>query len=68
MVLQHLGIALIPDVYAKPLFKSGVLVNIAKKFVGPEWSIYAVHAYKENKPRHIARFQQLIRHGFEKEN
>jgi len=64
MVLQHLGIALIPDIYAGPLIKSGALVHIGEQFVGPEWPVYSVHAYQQNKPRHITRFHQLIQHSF----
>lgn len=66
MALRHLGIALIPDVIARPLFESGKLVQIAKELRGPQWPVYTVHAYKSEKPIHITRFHQLICRGFEK--
>jgi len=58
MALRHLGIALIPDVVAKPLIESGKLVRIAKELQGPQWPVYTVHAYKSEKPIHITRFHQ----------
>lgn len=65
MVLRNLGVALLPDIVAKPLFQSGALVHLVKDVVGPEWPVYAVHAYQHEKPIHITRFHQLICRSFE---
>jgi len=65
MALQNIGIALIPDVIAKPLIQSGSLVNVMKQVVGPKWPVYTVHAYQNEKPIHITRFHQLICRSFD---
>lgn len=65
MALAHLCIALVPDILAKPLIQSGQLVRIANNIKGPEWPVYTVHAYQQEKPIHITRFHQLICARFE---
>jgi DNA-binding transcriptional LysR family regulator len=60
MTLNHMGIALIPDILAKPLIDSGDLVHIAKNISGPQWPIYTLHAYQNEKPIYLTRFHQLI--------
>lgn len=65
MALKHLGIALIPDIVAKPMIQSGNLVHIAKHIRGPEWPVYSVHAYQTEKPIHITRLHQLICRKFQ---
>ena len=65
MTLRNLGIALVPNVAALPLFQSGELVHIAKNIIGPEWPVYTVHAYQSEKPIHVTRFHQLICRHFE---
>lgn len=66
MALKNLGIVLVPDIVAKPLIQSGQLIHIAKNFQGPEWPVYTVHAYQNEKPVHITRFHQIICRSFEK--
>ena len=65
MTLRNLGIALIPDVVAKPLFRSGSLVHIAKHLTGPEWPVYTVHPYQNEKPIHLTRFHQMVCRSFD---
>jgi len=65
MVMRNLGIALVPDIAAKPLIQSGKLIHIAKQLTGPEWPVYTVHAYQQEKPIHLTRFHQLIYRAFE---
>lgn len=60
MTMKHMGIALIPDVLAKPLINTGELVHIAKNFTGPQWPIYTLHAYQSEKPIYITRLHQLV--------
>lgn len=64
MALHHMGIVLLPDVVAKPLIKSGELVQIAESVTGPKWPVYTLHAYQKDKPIHITRFHQLITRYF----
>ena len=65
MTLRNLGIALIPDVVARPLFRSGDLVHIATHLTGPEWPVYTVHPYQKEKPMHLTRFHQMVYRRFE---
>lgn len=60
MTKKHMGIALIPDVLAKPLISSGELVHIATEWTGPQWPIYTLHAYQNEKPIYITRLHQLV--------
>lgn len=60
MALRHMGIVLLPDVVAIPLFRTGELVHIAEGFTGPRWPVHTLHAYQGEKPAHITRFHQLI--------
>lgn len=60
MALRHMGIVLIPDIVARPLLKSGKLVQVLEGYQGPVWPIYSVHAYAKDKPVHITRFHQIL--------
>lgn len=60
MALRHMGIVLLPDVVAKPFFKTGDLVQLVSSITGPHWPIYCLHAYPNEKPVHITRFHQLV--------
>lgn len=60
MTLKHMGIALIPDILARPLIQSGELVHVAKDVCGPQWPIYTMHAYQNEKPIYLTRFHQLV--------
>lgn len=64
LALKDLGIVLVPDVVAKPLIQTGELVHIATDIQGPEWPVYTVHAYQQEKPIHISRFHQIICRSF----
>ena len=66
IALRHLGIVLVPDIVAKPLIDSGQLIHIAKSYQGPQWPVYTVHAYQNEKPIHITRFHQIICRSFER--
>jgi len=60
MTLQHMGIALVPNILAKPLIDSGELIHIVKHVTGPQWPIYTLHAYQHEKPIYLTRFHQLV--------
>jgi DNA-binding transcriptional LysR family regulator len=64
MALHHMGIVLLPDVIAKPLFKTGELVHIVDSYTGPHWPVYTVHAYLSEKPVYVTRFHQLVSRFF----
>jgi len=65
LVSRSLGFALVPDVIAKPLIKSGELVHIAQSFIGPEWPVHTVHPYQNEKPIHLSRFHQIVCRSFD---
>ncbi len=63
LTLKHMGIALLPDLYARPYLLSSELVPIATSVTGPLWPLYSVHTYQTEKPIHVTRFHQLLQ-GF----
>ncbi len=60
IALHHLGIILVPDILAKHYIQTGKLIHIAPHLKGPQWPIYTVHAYQNDKPKHLSRFHELI--------
>ncbi len=60
IALNHLGIILVPDILAKQYIKMGKLIHIATHLKGPQWPIYTLHAYQNDKPKHLSRFHELI--------
>lgn len=64
LTLQHLGIALLPNIICQPLIEQGKLVRVFPKYRGPQWSFYFIHPYKGEKPLHVTRFYQLVKHYF----
>lgn len=64
MALHHMGIVLLPDVAARPLFKTGELVHLVDCITGPQWPVHLLHAYQSEKPIHITRLHQLVNRYF----
>jgi DNA-binding transcriptional LysR family regulator len=64
MALRHLGMVLLPDNVARPLIKSGELVQLVEQYTGPIWPLHTLHAYPKEKPIHLTRFHQLICNHF----
>lgn len=64
MSLQHLGIALLPNIICQPLINEGKLVRVLPEVTGPHWPFYFIHPYKGEKPLHVTRFHQLVKHYF----
>lgn len=58
--MKHMGVALLPDVFARPLITRGELVHIMPEYTGPQWPIYTLHAYQSEKPIYITRLHQLV--------
>jgi DNA-binding transcriptional LysR family regulator len=65
LALRHMGIILIPNVSAYPFLKTGELIHISSRLIGPLWPLYTIHAYQKDKPIHISRFHQLIKRHFD---
>ncbi len=64
MALGHMGIALIPEFIAHKELSRGHLLRVLPKIHGKAWHFYYLHRYQGNKPVHVQRFYQLIRHYF----
>ena len=64
MVLQGMGVALLPDFVVEPDISSGKLVRVLTQYKGGEWPFYYVHRFYRDKPAHIDRFYQLVKQFF----
>jgi len=64
MVLGDMGIALIPEFIAHKELSRGHLLRVLPQVHGKAWHFYYLHRYQGNKPVHVQRFYQLIRHYF----
>jgi DNA-binding transcriptional LysR family regulator len=63
---QDMGYVLLPEIASQSLIDQGVMVQIMKRFHGEVWPFYFVHPFQGEKPVHITRFYQLIKHFFAK--
>jgi len=67
MVLHDMGIALLPEFVIRNAFASGHLVRVLPEFQGWQWPFHMIHRYHGEKPFHITRFYQLVKHYFPKQ-
>jgi len=68
IVLHDMGIALLPELVIQSAFFSGRLVRVLPEYQGWQWPFYMVHRFHGEKPIHITRFHQLVKHFFSKAN
>ncbi|MBL4584564.1 MAG: LysR family transcriptional regulator [Pseudomonadales bacterium] len=66
MVLHEMGIALLPKFAVQPHLDSGQMVQILPTHQGRLWPFYMVHRFSAEKPIHVTRFYQLVKHFFDK--
>lgn len=66
MAKQDMGFVLLPEIASQALIRKGQLSRILKKYQGQKWPFYFVHPFQGEKPIHVARFYQLIKHFFAK--
>ncbi|WDE07125.1 LysR family transcriptional regulator [Thalassomonas viridans] len=66
MALQNMGIALLPEVVLQAHIREGRLLRVLPAYQGSQWDFYLVHRFQGEKPLHITRFYQLVRHFFAK--
>jgi len=64
MVSHHMGIALLPEFVLQESLTSGRLVRVLPEYQGKLWPFYMVHRFQREKPIHITRFYQLVKHFF----
>jgi DNA-binding transcriptional LysR family regulator len=62
MALQDMGYVLIPEIASQSLINQGLMVQVMKNYHGEVWPFYFVHPFQGDKPVHVARFYQLIKH------
>ncbi len=68
MVLHDMGIALLPEFVIQSRVSRGDLVKILPEYHGQQWPLYMVHRFLGEKPIHITRFFQLVKHFYSKVN
>lgn len=68
MVLNDMGMALLPAFYLQTELASGRLVRVMPTYQGKQWPLYMVHRFQADKPIHVNRFYQLVKHFFHKTN
>ena len=66
MVLNDMGIALLPEFDAQPHLNNKRLIRVLPELRGRAWHFYFLHQYKGEKPVHVTRFYQLYCHYFAK--
>jgi len=68
MVLHDMGMALLPEFTLQKNISDGRIVRVLPTFQGRQWPFYMVHRFQGEKPIHITRFYQLVKHFFAKAN
>lgn len=66
MALQDMGYVLLPSIASQSLIAQGKMVQIMESFHGQTWPFYFIHPFQSEKPVHVTRFYQLIKHYFDK--
>jgi DNA-binding transcriptional LysR family regulator len=68
MVLHDMGMALLPAFFLQTELASGRLVRVMPTYQGKQWPLYMVHRFQADKPIHVSRFYQLVKHFFHRAN
>ncbi|MCJ8337175.1 MAG: LysR family transcriptional regulator [Pseudomonadales bacterium] len=68
MISAGMGIGLLPEFTLQTAFATGELVRVFPGYTGRQWPFYMVHRFLGEKPIHITRFHQLIKHYFARAN
>lgn len=68
LVLHDMGVALLPEFVLSSALADGRLIRVLPDYQGKQWPFYLVHRYQGEKPIHVTRFYQLIKHYFAKVN
>jgi len=66
MVLQGMGMALLPLFAVQELLATGRLTQVLPQYQGRQWPAYMVHRFQNDKPLHVTRFYELVKHFFAK--
>lgn len=57
---QGLGIALLPDIYAKTLINKGTLIQVFPNIISEPREIYCIHPYSQQMPLKVRTFINLL--------
>ncbi len=68
IVLSGMGIALLPEFAVRSHIANGDLIRALPGYQGWQWPFYLVHRFHGEKPVHVTRFYQLVKHFFAKAN
>lgn len=68
LILQDMGIALLPEFVIQSDLANNKLIRVLPELQGKQWPFYMVHRFHGEKPIHITRFYQLVKHFFNKLN
>lgn len=66
LTLQDMGIALLPEFVIQSALAKNELIRALPNYHGKKWPFYMVHRFHGEKPIHITRFYQLVKHYFSK--
>ncbi len=68
MVMHDMGVALLPEFVIQSALSGWRLVRVLSEYQGWLWPFYMIHRFHSEKPIHITRFYQLVKHFFTKAN
>ena len=66
LVLSGMGVALLPEFAIRSYIANGKLARVLPDYQGRQWPFYMLHRFQRDKPVHITRFYQLVKHFFTK--
>lgn len=66
MVCKGMGLGLLPKFSLQEKILNNELVLLLDNYSGKQWPFYFVHRFQGDKPLHVTRFYQLVRHFFNK--
>jgi len=58
------GLALLPEFVALTAIVRGDLTRVMPEYQGWQWPFYMLHRFQGEKPIHVSRFYQLVKHFF----
>ena len=66
MVSHGMGMALLPLFVVQTQLATGQYRHILPEYSGRQWPVYMVHRFQNDKPVHVTRFYELLKHFFAK--
>ncbi len=60
LALQDMGLIFIPENIGIRFIREGRFVHLLEECNGPDYRIYFMHGFQQEKPAHVERFNQLV--------